>query len=213
MNFAERLKFLRTRRNITQQELATDLGISRTSVAGYESLGKQPTFDGLISIAKYFDVTTDYLLGVSDNEFENDSMKYFIDKVDKIFDESREELKIKGEEKYSHYSNFPKRFYELVIQSMQYYSLDYAITDAFYNIINEFLKILEVIDDSNTLFRADKFQKLGDDLLKIRADHFMAETIHQSNEIKYYADVFIEYCGQQIEEGYFQKKKNPQKKS
>lgn len=68
MNFNRRLKELRTNMGLTQADLASELGLSRAAVAGYENSGKEPTYDLLIKIANYFGVTTDDLLGVKQNK-------------------------------------------------------------------------------------------------------------------------------------------------
>ena len=63
----ERLKDLRTQRKVTQEQLAEIIGVERSSIGKYE--GKQniiPSVDVLNAIANYFNVTTDYLLGRSD---------------------------------------------------------------------------------------------------------------------------------------------------
>jgi transcriptional regulator with XRE-family HTH domain len=64
--FGQRLKILRKLKNITQDDLAQGMNLSRATIAGYEARGKQPDFEKLIWLAKYFDVTTDYLLGLTD---------------------------------------------------------------------------------------------------------------------------------------------------
>lgn len=67
MRFAATLKELREEKNITQSELASELGITRSTVAGYETKGKQPDYERLIEIAKFFDVSVDYLLTGSED--------------------------------------------------------------------------------------------------------------------------------------------------
>lgn len=61
MFFAENLKYLRTRKRISQTELANDLKITRTTLAGYEKK-VQPPFKVLIRIAEYFHVSIDALV-------------------------------------------------------------------------------------------------------------------------------------------------------
>lgn len=62
MKFSSTLKALREEKHITQEELASYLGITRSAVAGYETKGKQPDFERLILIAEFFNVTIDYLI-------------------------------------------------------------------------------------------------------------------------------------------------------
>jgi len=63
---AHKLKELRTEKGLTQQQLANILKIDRSNYSKYE-LGKlEPNNDMLVTLAKYFQVTTDYLLGLED---------------------------------------------------------------------------------------------------------------------------------------------------
>ena len=66
MNFNVRLKQLRQKNKLTQSELADILGLKPTAISNYESKRNEPSFDKLIALSKYFDVSCDYLLGVSD---------------------------------------------------------------------------------------------------------------------------------------------------
>ena len=63
--FAERLKNLRKETRRTSKELAEFLGISQRAYLYYESATNYPDVAGLIKLADYFGVTTDYLLGRS----------------------------------------------------------------------------------------------------------------------------------------------------
>ncbi|MDY6324696.1 MAG: helix-turn-helix transcriptional regulator [Catonella sp.] len=66
MNFNVRLRTLRQKHKLTQSELADILGLKPTAISNYESKRNEPSFDKLIALSKYFDVSCDYLLGVSD---------------------------------------------------------------------------------------------------------------------------------------------------
>ena len=64
-----RLKELRKRRNITQEQLAEAIGLERSSIGKYEgNQGVVPSIDVLNSISDFFNVSTDYLLG-RDNKY------------------------------------------------------------------------------------------------------------------------------------------------
>ena len=60
----KRLKELRTSEGLTQQELAKILNVSSMSISFYENEQRKPDSDFIISVSKYFDVSTDYLLGL-----------------------------------------------------------------------------------------------------------------------------------------------------
>ncbi len=64
-DFGAVLKQLRKSHNLTQAELGKQIGLSKAVISKYENSMGYPTFDVLIEIARYFSVTTDYLLGVS----------------------------------------------------------------------------------------------------------------------------------------------------
>lgn len=66
MTFSERLISLRKTNNITQKQLASDLGLSEIAIQNYEAQRRKPAYDVLIAIADRFDVSLDYLVGRSD---------------------------------------------------------------------------------------------------------------------------------------------------
>lgn len=66
MNFNVRLKHLRQKNKLTQSELANILGLKSTAISNYESQRNEPSFDKLIALSKHFDVSSDYLLGITD---------------------------------------------------------------------------------------------------------------------------------------------------
>lgn len=63
---AERLKALRKERHHTSKEMAEFLEVSQRAYLHYESATHYPDVPGLMKLADYFGVTTDYLLGRSD---------------------------------------------------------------------------------------------------------------------------------------------------
>ena len=64
--FAERLRSLRTERDVTQKDLGELLGVKNFSIYTYEKGRSEPNIDGLISLADFFDVSIDYLVGRTD---------------------------------------------------------------------------------------------------------------------------------------------------
>ena len=67
MKLAERLRELRKERNLRQEQTAVALDISMSSYCLYEQGKREPTASVLCRMADYYDVTTDYLLGRSDD--------------------------------------------------------------------------------------------------------------------------------------------------
>lgn len=61
-----RLRDLRLERALLQKDIAGLLGVDRTTYSKYESEASEPNWETLIKLAKIFDVSTDYLLGVTD---------------------------------------------------------------------------------------------------------------------------------------------------
>lgn len=64
MNFGKRLKTLRIKKKLTQQQLADLLGLTKSVISAYENGLRYPAYDVLIKIARIFKVSTDFLLGV-----------------------------------------------------------------------------------------------------------------------------------------------------
>ncbi len=62
----ERMKELRTERNLSQKETAADLGIGITTYCRYELGMREPNASLLDQMADYYDVSVDYLLGRTD---------------------------------------------------------------------------------------------------------------------------------------------------
>lgn len=67
ITFSNRLKELRKSKNLTQKQLGELIGISERGIQNYEISQRKPTFDILIALSQYFDVSLDYLTGLSDD--------------------------------------------------------------------------------------------------------------------------------------------------
>ncbi|NFO71747.1 helix-turn-helix transcriptional regulator, partial [Clostridium botulinum] len=62
MVFKDRLKGLREDRDLTQDQIADILKITRSAVANYENGIREPDISLLVKIADYFNISLDYLL-------------------------------------------------------------------------------------------------------------------------------------------------------
>lgn len=66
MNFSEKLLTLRKANDLTQEQLAEKLDVSRQSVSKWESGQAIPELEKIVALSVIFDVTTDYLLKSSE---------------------------------------------------------------------------------------------------------------------------------------------------
>ena len=63
----KQIRKLRLNKNISQIDLANKLCVTKQSISNCENENIMPSIDMLIKMADYFGVTTDYLLGLSEN--------------------------------------------------------------------------------------------------------------------------------------------------
>lgn len=84
-DFKDKLKELRKEKGTTQKQLADYLAVRNTTVSAWEVGDNEPDLTTLVKIARFFKVTTDYLLGNEDEdgtkksfseEFEYKNIKY-----------------------------------------------------------------------------------------------------------------------------------------
>lgn len=62
-SFSERLRELRKSKNIGQKEVGAILGVSESSIGKYEAGDRTPSPEAIVKLSRFFEVTTDYLLG------------------------------------------------------------------------------------------------------------------------------------------------------
>lgn len=100
--FSTRLRKLRAEWSLTQDELAPKLGISRSTLGMYETGKREPDFETLETIADFFNVDMNYLIGHSDDPIDYEN--HYVDsptwwegtneewvKYQKVLDKDREE--------------------------------------------------------------------------------------------------------------------------
>ena len=73
MSFSERLVELRNEKGLSQSELSNELGVSKNSIYYYENEKRVPDANTVIKFARFFNVTSDYLLGLEDARAHDDS--------------------------------------------------------------------------------------------------------------------------------------------
>ena len=65
--FAERIYLLRKEAGLSQKQLGEILGLSNKAICTMEGGSRGTTIEKLVLLAKYFRVSTDYLLGITDD--------------------------------------------------------------------------------------------------------------------------------------------------
>lgn len=68
LNFGNKLKELRNQNKMTQQQLAAQIGVSKSVISYYELQERIPSPEILLKLASVFHVSTDYLLGISNDK-------------------------------------------------------------------------------------------------------------------------------------------------
>ena len=67
MIIGKRIKELRIERGLSLQKLANEIGVDKHAIIIWENETNEPKANYIVKLAKYFDVSTDYLLGLTDN--------------------------------------------------------------------------------------------------------------------------------------------------
>lgn len=111
MNFSEKLLTLRKVNDLTQEQLAEKLDVSRQSISKWESGQATPDLDKIVAISAIFDVTTDYLLKTS--EIDDLSVKT------EILEKQQQMMLVREQKK--------QRSFECVMYSVAIYLIFFAV--------------------------------------------------------------------------------------
>ncbi len=117
-SFSTRLISLRKERGLTQEDIAKITNKKRSTISGYETEGKEPDLETICLLAKCFDVSTDYLIGVS-NQRRNADVVFLNDDVNfkKHYEALPDDLKPTVASAFD-------SFYLLLNRDMQYFRGD-----------------------------------------------------------------------------------------
>ena len=66
-HIGQRIKLIRKKKGIKAYEAARDMGIAQSSYSGYENDFRNPDYSKLKKIAEYYGVSTDYILGLTND--------------------------------------------------------------------------------------------------------------------------------------------------
>ncbi|EJP83802.1 MULTISPECIES: helix-turn-helix domain-containing protein [Bacillus] len=108
----EIIKKLRKERNITQEQLGNAIGVSKMAISYFEKGKKAPGRETLEKIADYFNITTDFLLGRSDDpeltEYESKVVTEEGNNIIKLIETLPKEERQKAWEQLEMYVNYIK---------------------------------------------------------------------------------------------------------
>lgn len=92
LNIGERISQLRKQHQLSQDDLAKKVGVSRTIIGNYERASNTPSIEVLLKLAKAFNVSVDYLVGEGQiSNFDKDMLKRLED-IELLDDQTKEHL-------------------------------------------------------------------------------------------------------------------------
>lgn len=92
LNIGERIIQLRKQFNLSQEELAKQINVSRTIIGNYERNTNTPSIEVVLKIAKTFNVTVDYLIGEGEMSSYDKEVIKRIEDIDKLDKNTKEHL-------------------------------------------------------------------------------------------------------------------------
>ena len=111
MTFGTRLKQLIEEKQVSQKQLADDLNIALSTLNGYVQDYREPDFDKLTTLATYFSVSADYLIGRSEFVYENKELNIHECELIRLFREhtqSQQYYLLEQAKLYAKYNNKKK---------------------------------------------------------------------------------------------------------
>ncbi|MGN0523807.1 MAG: helix-turn-helix domain-containing protein [Eubacterium sp.] len=66
LSFGQRIRNLREDRDLTQRELGEQVNMTQRKISYIERGKYEPSIDDIVSLCKFFNVSSDYLLGIND---------------------------------------------------------------------------------------------------------------------------------------------------
>lgn len=196
--FAEVLSRLRKERGISQKKAASDLGISQALLSHYEKGIRECGLDFVIRCSEYYGVTTDYLLGVSDNRtgmdmsFMSDSENVEASSVETLAHASNMILKMiatakdVGASKYI-YDYFTLCVYRGALTMAKAGILPKEMFKIDFNLGRELASAAIAVEDARFVFIEDK-SRTGTDLSERTALHEIIERAEEHILTSFYLE-------------------------
>lgn len=112
MIVGKRLKELREKKNLTQEELGKILNLNKSTISHYENDSRTPDLDKLERFANYYDVDLNYIVGLDNNcESKKQSVKMSDEELELI-------LEIRKVKNYNKILSNPQRYAKLLDMSI-----------------------------------------------------------------------------------------------
>ena len=77
------LRYLRKNQNLTMKELGKIIGVAESTISLYETGKREPDIKTLSKLASFFSVSTDYILGITDDPSPTPTVDYAVAEVKK----------------------------------------------------------------------------------------------------------------------------------
>lgn len=90
MKFGDNLRVLRAQKKISQKEIGELIGVTSQAISRWENNETQPDNEALLKLAKYFNVTTDYLLGATNENLKNDKSNFDNELDEALFSKAKD---------------------------------------------------------------------------------------------------------------------------
>lgn len=167
----KRIKNLRLKHNLTQKEFADKIGVSVITIQGWEAGTRYPSAKALITIAELFNVTSDYILGISCAELISGEESELIRSYRTLDDFGRQAVhsicsietdRVKNHESKPHIIKYIKRFlapaaagYAVPIEGSDYDLVpitDSTLESADYAVVIQGESMMPYIHDGETVF-------------------------------------------------------------
>jgi transcriptional regulator with XRE-family HTH domain len=92
LNIGERITQLRKQQNLSQDELAKKIAVSRTIIGNYERNANTPSIEVLVKLSKVFNVSVDYLIGEGELSSFDKNVLRRIEDVERLDDDTKNHL-------------------------------------------------------------------------------------------------------------------------
>lgn len=153
--FATRLRELMNNNKITQQDLASALGITRQAISQYADGSVQPNIEKLYKLSDYFKVSADYLLGISEVKTLNIDDQAIAARLG-LSDESIYALKDLQKTKVETSEDEENWMMDVYISSIFLELFNFLLKD--FNYFDLFIEIIKFSNVSLKIFQAEKLK-------------------------------------------------------